>query len=310
MRASFTLWFWALCSSSLLFVACGDDESEGGLTLGGGAGTAGSSSGAGGKAVGGSAGTGGIGIAGSVNQAGTGGSNASGGSSSVGGNATGGDGALGGSGGSGGSVETATVADVQQGVATGEVALSGVYVTAIDAVGTSRGIWVADGLAGASWEGVYVYTGTTLPSVGVGDEVALTGTVVEFDTAPASGDTLTEIQTTPLQVNVITADAGTPTPVVVGADVLADITNGEAYEGVLVQVSTVKVTNLGTSNRFTVTDNDANDLLVDNDIFTATPSLNDCYSSITGIMSINVVDNVRNLAPRSAGDLVAGSGCN
>jgi predicted extracellular nuclease len=205
-------------------------------------------------------------------------------------------------------VTSATVEDVQQGSVTGQVTLTNVYVTAIDNVGASRGIWVADALAAAAWQGVFVATGATAPAVSVGETVSVTGTVSEFD-LPGGGDTLTQITTTTDQVDGTTVISGNPTPVIVAPEVLADITNGEAYESVLVQIGPAKVTALNSGNRITVTDNGGHSLVVDDDLYAASPAINDCYSSITGVMTVNLADNERRLLPRGAVDLVIGSGC-
>ncbi len=315
---------WVLCALSLL-TACGGDESSDGKPLDGGvpdaSGTGGvtggsGDSGAAGAAIaaGGEAGTGATPDSG-------GGDDSGGDAGTVGGQDAGLDAASGtgsdassNNDGSDGSVDDAaapppSVEDIQQGDVTGQVTLFDVYVTAIDNVGANRGIWVADALAAAAWQGIFVATGASVPAVSVGETVSVTGTIIEFDQPATGGDTLTEITTSSDQISG-TAAVGSPTAVTVAADVLADITNGEAYESVLVHIGPVRVTSLASGNRITVTDNDAHAIVVDDDLFTATPAVNDCYSSIVGVMTINLADDERRLLPRAAGDLTTGGGCN
>ncbi|MEU1814388.1 endonuclease/exonuclease/phosphatase family protein [Streptomyces roseifaciens] len=56
-------------------------------------------------------------------------------------------------------------------------------VTAVRAFGSARGFWIQDTLPDrndATSEGIFVFTGSTAPSVAVGDAVAVSGTVTEY----------------------------------------------------------------------------------------------------------------------------------
>lgn len=203
----------------------------------------------------------------------------------------------------------ATVVAVQMGTATGSVTLQGVFVTAR----SSKGIWVADTLAGAQYNGVYVFTSTAPdPTFVVGAKVNVIGTVSEFDTGTTPvGDKLTEI-TIPV-VTLIPGAPGVPTGTTVTAAQVNDITTGEPYEGVLVALSTLKVTNNNAGQgKMVLVDNAGASITTDDDIFTpaTAPAVGTCFSTYTGVMSVQLIDNVRTLNARSAADMVVGTGCN
>ncbi len=199
------------------------------------------------------------------------------------------------------------------------VDLRNLVVIGRDDIGTgnSKGFWVADALQAAQNNGVYVFT----RDVGAPAEYALgavvnvQGAVTEFDLGsggnPPMGDTLTEI-VDPIHA-FVSAPAGVPIPVTVTADVASDIgAPGEAYEGVLVQVATLKVTNINAgAGKVELTDNSGNRLLMDDDAFDWPDQVQDtCYTTVTGIMSVQITDNVRTINPRALTDLVVGAGCN
>lgn len=205
-----------------------------------------------------------------------------------------------------------SVGEAQTQVSPEAANLTNVFVTAVDDIGTSKGIWVADGLAAEATHGVYVYTGTALPAgAAIGATFNIQGTVEEFDVAPAAGDSLTEI--TNATVTLAAAPGGVlPTPVVVAPGTLSDIgAAGEAYEGVLVQVATVKVTTVLANGQYELTANDGSKIVIDDESFAVpTQTVGTCFDSVTGVMHVQVTDNVRTLNPRALTDLVAGTGCN
>jgi hypothetical protein len=210
-----------------------------------------------------------------------------------------------------------TVVDAQTQVKPEAADLATVYVTARDDVGTSKGLWVADSLTAAINDGVYVFTGSTLAAeLVVGATVKVQGTVDEFDTAPAgmtaTGDTVTEV--TNGTVALIAAPGATlPTPLVVDPATLSDIgAAGEAYEGVLVQVTTVKVTAAQVNGKYELTANDGSKIIMDDESWVpAAPlTVDTCYASVTGVMHVQVIDNIRTINPRGLTDLVVGTGCN
>jgi hypothetical protein len=192
--------------------------------------------------------------------------------------------------------------------------LTNVFVTARDDIGTSKGVWVADSLVAAANNGVFVFTGGTLMAeLVIGAQISVQGTIDEFDIAPAGmqpmGDTVTEVTGgTP----VVVAPAGAlPTPIDVDPATLRDIgAPGEAYEGVLVRVTTMKVTAAGMFNQFELTSNNGTKIIMDDESFNVAPMVGTCYSSVTGVMHVQLTDNVRTINPRQASDVVVGTGCN
>jgi len=211
--------------------------------------------------------------------------------------------------------QNATVAQIQMGTTTGSVTMKNVFVTARDDVPTSKGVWVADSLTGAQFNGVFVFTGANLDAaLVVGAKVDVNGTVQEFDVGnPKVGDTVTEIG----QATVTLVD-GTPGTVVADtsstAGVIGDITNGEPFEGVLVKVTKVKVTNnnLG-NNKIEFTDNNGGKIVLDDDLFLTgsfpTFANGDCRD-LTGVMHLQLTDNIRTLLARDAADIKTATGCN
>jgi hypothetical protein len=194
--------------------------------------------------------------------------------------------------------------------------LTNVFITARDDVGTSKGIWVADSLTAAANNGVYVYTGSTLGAdLVVGATIKVQGTIDEFDVAPAGqqamGDTVTEVTGgTPM---LVAAPGEPPTAMIVEPATLSDIgAPGEAYEGVLVQVNTVKVTQALMNGQFELTANDGAKIIMDDEAFVlpAAPAVGTCYGSVTGVMHVQVTDDIRTINPRGLTDLVVGVDCN
>lgn len=206
----------------------------------------------------------------------------------------------------------ASVVGVQSGIHAGEVSLTGVFLTAFSA--DRKHFWAADALAGAAWNGVYFYRGAAATvldgSFQIGGSVDVSGTVAEFDASPP-GETVTEILTGLPTTN---APAGSPPTPLTGVSVatLASLASGEPYEGVLVQVSTVKVAASGASDQLTLQDNSASTIVMDDlafDYAAASYPVGTCFSTVTGVMHVDGLANVRILLPRSAADLVTGFGC-
>ncbi len=219
-------------------------------------------------------------------------------------------------------VTPTTVANIQGGTVTGAVRLAGVYVTAREltvAGAIGRRLWVADALQGASDNGVLVFfSGTIDPSIAVGAKVDVQGTVVEFDDT-AGGNTLTELSGPTVTLDSAPG-ASLPQPVVVTAAQVGDITSGEPFEGVLVQIAHAKVTMqiAGGFNQVVLTDNAGGTVVMNDDAFggysgSATamvPAVGTCFATITGVMDVQTDDDVRTIDPRSAADMVVGTGCN
>jgi hypothetical protein len=218
-----------------------------------------------------------------------------------------------------GCVTTTTIADIQMGVSMGNVSVATAYVTARDDGGSNRGIWVADALAGGAYNGIYVYVGSGSPTVdpayAIGAQVSVTGTVSELDFSVGVGDTLTQISNP--TITVLAAAGNAPTP-----DASAPITtlnslaSGEAYEGVLVQLSNLEVVASDlTFGRVRMVDTSGNEIQVDNEAHNYTQGsfvMGTCYATITGVMSVffDATGDIRTINPTGAGDIVTGGTCN
>jgi hypothetical protein len=141
-----------------------------------------------------------------------------------------------------------TVSNVQMGMHA-----DGSQVRILDAVvmAVGRGptniqnIWVADSLTAGPNNGLQVYRGSSaglLPTgVVVGAHVTIQGEVDEFNNNTGTG-TLTEIKNP--TITFVSAPTGTPTPVTTGITVasLTNDTTGEPYEGVLIELTNVRMT--------------------------------------------------------------------
>lgn len=209
---------------------------------------------------------------------------------------------------------TATVFAIQSGgFVAGTVHLASVVVTGRHV--NNHDLWVADAPTAASQQGIFVYRGPSAPPLAsaVGDTIDVDGTVTEFDPSPP-GDTLTEIDAS---IGTVT-QTGTgfpPTPLAgVGVVTLGSIAAGEPYEGVLVAIANVRVTGAGGSNQLTLTDGSGNPIVMDDLAYAysaASYPLNTCFASVVGVMHLDLVANVRLIAPRSASDLqTVGGFCN
>ncbi|MEZ4366971.1 MAG: hypothetical protein R2939_11860, partial [Kofleriaceae bacterium] len=212
-----------------------------------------------------------------------------------------------------GGAPVVTVAQVQAGGVSGPVKLEDVVVTAVSFNGVN--LWVQDAVASAAGQGIYVYRGNAstpdvAPEIVTGAVIDVVGNATEFDFNITVGDGgLTQIASPTLTFK--SAPAGLPTPVtgVTIADLNATVT-GEPYEGVLVQLTNVEVTNVNAAQfQFTLSQG-ANSIVVDRTIYQHTPVMGDCYATFTGIFGTNTFDDYLNLLPRAAGDITAGGVCN
>lgn len=185
---------------------------------------------------------------------------------------------------------------------TGGVELQDVYVAAMSK--NKKNIWVQTDLTAAANEGIYVYgPGSNLDTFPVGSRVNIIATVDEFNDMSGTG-TLTELRA--LSITAGTAGTGTVVPVVgQTAATLNDDTTGEPYEGVLVTLTNVKVTTVGTTGSggtFGVGEatQGATTFKTDDDIFLLN-SANACYATITGIWSYLPFNDTWGFLPLSAG---------
>ncbi|HET9620287.1 MAG TPA: hypothetical protein VFP84_02895 [Kofleriaceae bacterium] len=209
-----------------------------------------------------------------------------------------------------------TVAEIQNGTHTGNVKLTGVFVTAVSVSGGKPGrtIWVSDALTAAPGTGLEVFSAKTIDAGAqvVGATVDITGTIMEFGTAP---NTVTEFMNGSAVVTVKAAPgANLPVPVTATVDqvgVLEDPTS-ETYEGSLVQIAGLKVQTIGDHNQVVLVDGNNKTITMDDDVFFAyggttamptLPAVGTCYSTVTGVMDVQTTANVRTINPRTADDL-------
>ncbi|MBA3391579.1 MAG: hypothetical protein H0T89_02990 [Deltaproteobacteria bacterium] len=220
-------------------------------------------------------------------------------------------------GGTGCNALATSVVSVQTGTNVELANLANVVVTGRDDLGTNKGIWVADGLAGAENNGVFVFTGAMLDVAWtVGTRLNVQGAVEEFDLPAMAGgtpmgNTVTEISSP--TIAVAAAATAPPTPATaVPVTTLNDIgAAGEPWEGVLVQVQLMKVTALQSFGKIELTSNAGAKLIMDDEAFVLSPpAVNTCYATVTGLMHVAVFDDLRTINPRSAADVVVGTGCN
>jgi uncharacterized repeat protein (TIGR01451 family) len=204
-----------------------------------------------------------------------------------------------------------TVVDIQMGLVTGSVRLENVVITALSANG--RHLWVADAAAASSYGGIYVFRGAAAPMLGaefaIGATIDLTGTATESDVSPP-GDTLTEIDAPGL--TLVSPPGGPPSPLTgTAAATLSSLVDGEPYEGVLVQLTNLEVTAVSAGDRVTLVDTNGATILMDDDAHNyVNPVLGTCFSSVTGVMTLDPFANVRLLLPRMLSDLNPGGTCN
>jgi hypothetical protein len=210
-----------------------------------------------------------------------------------------------------------TVVAIQNGdVAVGTVVtLNDVFIIARSA--NNKNLWVADSLTAAPRNGVFIFRSENAV---LGDEFAIgatvdvtTGKVKEFDVDPADGDTLTELEQA--AVTLVAAPTTAPVPLTTAsAEALASLATGEQYEGVLVQLTNLKITAVAAGDRVTLSDATNQTIVMDDTAFdyaTGSPSnpnadfaVGTCLASVTGVMNVELGNNIRTLNPRNAGDIV------
>jgi hypothetical protein len=161
------------------------------------------------------------------------------------------------------------------------------------------GVFVSDAVIDERSGVLITFTPATAapPDILPGDVLNITGTVEEFTLDAPNSETRVAAQT-------ITAD-GTTTPLaplVVDAAKLANEADGEDYEGLLVTIEDVAVTELGDFGQFTVT----GDVVTDDTLFRYTALDGETFTSITGVVGYNVFTGGGfRLLPRSAADVVS-----
>ncbi|MFO0674976.1 MAG: thrombospondin type 3 repeat-containing protein [Polyangiaceae bacterium] len=178
------------------------------------------------------------------------------------------------------------------------VRVTDVYVTGISSVGTGRGFTIQANST-EPFHALWVATGSTTPSVTIGNKVTVTGDYDEIfgmSTLSAADVTVDDPSTTlPFGPVVITDPATVATR---GA-------NAEKYEGMLCEVNNVTVTNANADapkdfDEFAVTGN----LRVDDTMYAPldnTYAVGTTFSKIVGVCAYSF-DNAK-IWPRSAADL-------
>jgi len=186
------------------------------------------------------------------------------------------------------------------------VVFTGVVTASPDQwIRTLQGFFVQDGEG--PWTGVYVYTGNytgPLPALAPGDSVQVWGTVAEYNG-------LTEIS--PLDsVKILRRGVPLPSAHVIGAGHLCTgCDSAEAYEGVLVQVEQITVSNPSLGfGEWEITDASGATRVDDAAGYAYTPVLGDALVAVRGVQYFAF--NEFKIEPRGDGDIfktdAAGSG--
>ncbi len=155
--------------------------------------------------------------------------------------------------------------------------------------------WLQD--SAGCWSGVYIFDNTISPSVG--DSMTITGSISEYYG-------LTEVSVSEYETH--THGVSGFTPIALTADDLDDgcSTTGESYEGVLVRIENVVVTD---TSGFTVhgewyisDDGGAHQCQIDDMCFPYEPEIGDTLTSIIGV--VHYSGGEYEINPRSASDIV------
>ena len=167
-----------------------------------------------------------------------------------------------------------------------------VTVTGIVTGNASTGFYITDPEGGA-WHGIYVYSYDYNPSVG--DEVEVFGEVSEYYG-------LTEIGYATM--TVLSSDNQVPTPLSVTTEELVNGADAECFEGCLVELSTVVVTQeVDGYGQWYVTDTSGTSCQIDDGMFSYEPQIEEVIGFIIGIVDYSYDEYAVN--PRSADDIGA-----
>lgn len=211
-----------------------------------------------------------------------------------------------------------TVANIQMGMHTAgsQVRIADAVVMAIGRGPTNiQNIWVADSATAGPNNGLQIYRGTSaglLPAgVVVGAHVTIQGQVDEFNNGSGTG-TLTQLRSP--TITLIAGSPSTPVPATnVPLATLINDTTGEPYEGVLLELTNVRVVAnpMAFGVRHFGTQAAPATILFqsDDDIRAALAEANGtCYSLIRGIWSYGVYDDRWAILPLAgANDVVVAS---
>jgi len=186
--------------------------------------------------------------------------------------------------------------------------LENVVVTGVKTAGTNHAFFVQDKTA-TTWAGIYVYIGSAVPTVAIGDEVSVQGKFAIFRG-------IEQVDTTGGGIYTKLGTATVPTPIVVTpAEIMTGGSKAKSHQSMLVQVLSVEAVTATSADVFKVaiSSTDTNQLTVTSFIANDTgaspfpAAIGDKYTSITGLVysfiATGFTDDSR-LAPRSAADLV------
>ncbi len=153
-----------------------------------------------------------------------------------------------------------------------EVAISGV-VTATGYSGHENNFFISSP-RGGEWQGIFIYSADINPAIG--DMVELSGTVIEYHG-------VTEIHTP--EAVVLSHGNQLPEPCVVNTGDLVDPVNAEAYEGCLISVENVTVTQKNDNLEQWYVDDGSGECQVDDKIYRWTNiSVGLNFHKITGVL--------------------------
>lgn len=185
---------------------------------------------------------------------------------------------------------TVTVADVQQGLAGGPVALEGVVVTSAVWGDDGEGTFFVQDAGGGAWSGVAVYASDFTPSVAVGDVIDLSGEVQEYYS-------FTEISVS-ADTDIVVTGSATPT-----ADPLTEAAaDWEMWEGCLLELRGVEATSEQSYGQVLTNFG----IYVDDLFYDFEATTGSSWASVTGPLYFTSYDDVAEwkVEPRSAADFV------
>ncbi len=174
-----------------------------------------------------------------------------------------------------------------------ELTVTGI-VTATGYLGHNNDFFISEPGVG-SWGGIFIYKSNVNPNIG--DEVKVIGTVTEY-----TG--FTEI-TNP-SVSIISSGNVIPDPIIINTSDLISAAKGEQFEGCLVKVENVTVSQDPDEYNQAYIDDGTGECQIDDPIFPYSVSLGDQFKSIIGVVDYKY--NKYRLLPRLESDLSIGTG--
>ena len=207
-----------------------------------------------------------------------------------------------------------------------KVALHDVFITGLTP--DRKSLWVSTSATAAASNGLFVFrtnAAALTDEFVVGAKVHVAGRVKEFDVNPAAGDTLTQLDLGTASFVAAPGDALAPVTTATPAT-LSSIADGEVFESVLVKVDHLRILSTAAGDKVRLANDAGQEIVMDDNAFNYAVTIPDpanpgqtlpnpdfavgtCFTSVTGIMSVELTDNVRTLNPTSAAALVRGKGC-